>query len=78
MNLTIEEFNKNKATIVALLHKTRRRGMDEVVRYLFESGFLLYLHPSIVIIIGGEVWHNIVWECILQLKNMARDYLRIA
>lgn len=40
-NLTIEECDKNKATIVALLHKTARIGMDEVIHYLYESGFFI-------------------------------------
>lgn len=59
-NLTIEECDKNKATIVALLHKTARIGMDEVIHYLYESEFLLYLLLSIVITIGVAVWLNIV------------------
>lgn len=45
-NLTIEECDKNKATIVALLHKTVRRGMDEVIHYLYESNF--FIVPSSV------------------------------
>lgn len=40
-NLTIEECDNNKAIIVALLHKTRRRGVEEVIHYLCESGFFV-------------------------------------
>ena len=40
-NLTIEECDKYKAIIVALLHKTRRRGVEEVIHYLCESGFFV-------------------------------------
>ena len=44
MNLTIEDCDKNKATIVALLYKTHRKGMDEVINYLCRSGF--FIAPS--------------------------------
>lgn len=56
-NLIIEE---NKRTIVALLQSTHRKGMDNVIRYLNDSGFLLS-HPLFIdIITGAADWRNIV------------------
>lgn len=50
--LTRDDIERNKREIALLLLKTKRKGIENVIQYIEDSGFLKRCRPFVVIITG--------------------------